>query len=48
MGEMLKKQDVLDAILAKIDELKKTDTSADVILGLAAAMSVVKKMEGDA
>ena len=24
MGEMLKKQDVLDAILAKIDELKKT------------------------
>lgn len=47
MDEMLKKQDVLDAIMTKIDELEKTNTSADVILGLAAAMSVVKLMEGE-
>lgn len=41
MDEMLKKQDVLDAIYAKME---KTD-KPDVVLGLAAAMSVVKKME---
>lgn len=41
MDEMLKKQDVLDAIYATME---KTD-KPDVVLGLAAAMSVVKKME---
>lgn len=45
MDEMLRKQDILDAIMAKIDELEKTNTSADVILGLAAAMSTVKQMQ---
>ena len=41
MDEMLKKQDVLDAIYAKME---KTD-KPDVILGLAAAMSTVKQMQ---
>ena len=41
MDEMLKKQDVLDAIYATME---KTD-KPDVILGLAAAMSTVKQME---
>ena len=47
MEEMLRKEDVLKALSAKIDELDKTDVKADVILGLACAMSVVKKMEGE-
>ena len=47
MDEMLKKQDVLDALMNKIRELEKKDAKADVVLGLAAAMSVVKKMEGE-
>ena len=47
MDEMLKKQDVLKALSAKIDELEKRDAKADVILGLACAMSVVKLMEGE-
>jgi hypothetical protein len=42
MDEMLKKQDVLDAIYAKME---KTD-KPDVVLGLAAAMSTVKQMQG--
>lgn len=41
MDEMLKKQDVLDAIYAKME---KTD-KPDVVLGLAAAMSTVKQMQ---
>lgn len=41
MDEMLKKQDVLDAIYEKME---KTD-KPDVVLGLAAAMSTVKQME---
>ena len=41
MDEMLKKQDVLDAIYEKME---KTD-KPDVILGLAAAMSTVKQMQ---
>ena len=44
MEEMLRKEDVLKALSAKIDELDKTDAKADVILGLATAMSVVKLM----
>ena len=42
MDEMLKKQDVLDAIYATME---KTD-KPDVVLGLAAAMSTVKQMQG--
>lgn len=45
MDEMLKKQDVLDTLMDKIRELEKKDTKADVILGLAAAMSTVKQMQ---
>lgn len=41
MDEMLKKQNVLDAIYAKME---KTD-KPDVVLGLAAAMSTVKQMQ---
>ena len=41
MDEMLKKQDVLDAIYAAME---KTD-KPDVVLGLAAAMSTVKQMQ---
>lgn len=41
MDEMLKKQDVLDAIYATME---KTD-KPDVVLGLAAAMSTVKQMQ---
>lgn len=44
MEEMLRKEDVLKALSAKIDELEKRDAKADVILGLATAMSVVKLM----
>lgn len=47
MNEMLRKEDVLKALSAKIDELEKRDAKADVILGLATAMSVVKLMEGE-
>ncbi len=45
MDEMLRKEDVLKELSAKIDRLEKRDTSADVILGLAAAMSTVKQMQ---
>ena len=47
MDEMLRKENVLKALSAKIDELEKRDAKADVILGLATAMSVVKLMGGE-
>lgn len=42
--DLISKQATMAAIEKKMDSVEK----ADVILGLACAMSVVKKMEGDA
>ena len=42
--DLISKQATMAAIEKKMDTVEK----ADVVLGLAAAMSVVKKMEGDA
>lgn len=45
MNEMLNKKDVLDAIEKKMKVVNEADGDADVILGLAAAMSTVKQMQ---
>ena len=44
MSEMLRKQDVIDALLAKMDEISGKGYSADVTLGLLTAMGTVKSM----
>ena len=45
MSEMLNKKDVLDAIEKKMKVVNEADGDADVVLGLAAAMSTVKQMQ---
>lgn len=42
-NDLVSKQAVMDALLAKMDNVDKPD----VVLGLACAMSVVKLMEGE-